>query len=136
VPDFEDEDVSLSGLVLETDTRLAAFPEGALAGLMPAVPTLERAFSSADHVTVFCRIFQGDRRAKPVALTTRIVDTDGTVVSDTSETVTPERFAEAESADHRFMLQLADLTAGAYTLVVEARIDDDVSRRRVPFTIR
>ena len=136
VPDFEDDDVSLSGLVLEADTAVPSFPNGTLNRLLPVVPTLAREFSSSDAVTVFCRIFQGDRRAKPVAVTTRILDDDGAIVVETTETVGPERFAEAEAADHRLALPLGELVAGSFTLVVEARIDDDVSTRQVPFSIR
>jgi VWFA-related protein len=136
VPDFEDEDVSISGLVLEGGPALPSFPDRALAGVMPVMPTTERIFDPSDVVTAFCRIFQGDRRARPIALTTRIVDADGATVFDSSETVAPDRFAASESADYRFVLPLGELTAGPHVLSIEAALDDEKIARSLAFTVR
>jgi hypothetical protein len=137
VPNFDKEDVSLSGLVLAGGPLVPSVPEGALSGLMSVVPTTERLFSSTDEVMAFCRIFQRDRRGKPVVLTTRILDRQGTSVFEATETVTPDRFAAAESADHHFAVPLAELTPGACVLSVAAALDKDTSTTRtIAFTVR
>jgi VWFA-related protein len=137
VPDFAREDISLSGVALHGGPALPSVPEDALASLLPVVPTTERVFSAADAVTAFVRIFQRDRRARPVTLTTRILDREGATVLETSETVAPDRFAASESADHAFALPLATLPAGAYVLSIEAALDAErKATREVPFTVR
>ncbi len=137
VPDFEKEDVSLSGLVLEGGPVVPSVPLDAFPAVMPVVPTTERVFSSGDEVAVFCRVFQRDRRPKPIALVTRIVNREGTAVFERPETLAPDRFAPGGSADHRLALPLGELGPGAYTLSVVATLDADSSATRtIPFTIR
>ena len=137
VPDFEREEISLSGLVLEGGPHVPSVPEGTFAGLMPVVPTTERVFSAADRVAAFCRIFQRDRLGRPVVVATRVVGRDGTVVMDSTETLAPDRFADAESADYRFALPLDKLAPGAYVLSIRAALDDgNVATREIPFTVR
>ncbi len=137
VPDFEKEDVSLSGIVLGGGPVVPSVPEGTLSGLVPIVPTTERVFSSTDAVTAFCRIFQRDRRGKPIVVTTRVATRGGTSVFEASETVSPDGFAASESADHQFPLPLGELKPGAYVLSVVAVLDKDTSvTRTIPFTVR
>ncbi len=137
VPDFERDDISLSGVVFSGGPPAPSVPDGAFAALMPVVPTAERLFSTTDEVTVFYRIFQRDRRARPVSVATRLMGPDGAAVVDTTETVTPDRFSANESAEVTFRLPLAELGPGPYVLVIDAALDAEKrARREIPFSVR
>jgi len=135
VPDFDREDISLSGIVLAGGPPWPSVPADAFAELMPVRPTTERLFDATDTVSAFVRVFQ--RRNRPVTVTTRILDRDGGVVHETTETLQPDRFAGNDSADLTFQLPLAELRPGAYVLSVEAAMDAQrKTSREVHFGIR
>jgi hypothetical protein len=137
VPDFAREDVSLSGLALAGGPAVPSVPAGALAALLPVVPTTERVFAPADAVTAFCRIFQRDRRPRPVTVTVRITDGQGATAFEASDTVSADRFTETGAADHMVPLPLARLPPGAYRLSFEAALDASrTAGRAVRFTVR
>src|SRR5690606_36623210 len=74
VPDFADEDLSLSGVVMERAGSGAALPD-ALTDLLPIVPTTVRTFRVDDNVAAVLRIHQhGRRRPEPAHVEARIVD--------------------------------------------------------------
>ena len=137
VPDFAREDVSLSGLLLAGGPAVPTEGADAFGDLVPVVPTTERLFDSSDTVTVFGRLYQRDRRPRPIMVTTRVVDASGAVVHEASETVAAERFGAGGAADVTWPLPLATLIPGAYELQVVATLDRErTATRTATFGVR
>jgi VWFA-related protein len=120
VPDFANEELSLSSVLLERKPAIA-IRNGVLVDTVPAVPTTVRTFAQRDQVEAFLRIYQGGRKAlSRASIATRIVnDRDATVFEQTTDLGT-ERFAQDRSADHSIELPLTRLPPGEYLLRAEA----------------
>jgi VWFA-related protein len=137
VPDFSKEALSLSGLALSVSPSVVSGPKGALASVMPIVPTTMREFRTGDRVTAFLQAYQGGARPVVAAtVTVRMVDAQGASVFETTEAVGPERFGAARAADLRFDVPTAQLRRGPYLLTVEANISKASARRKVRFAVR
>jgi VWFA-related protein len=137
VPAFAKDALSLSGLVIGVTPPVVSGPTGALASLVPIVPTTLRDFTKDDQVTAFLRIYQGGARPLvPVDVAVRIVDGQGATVFETSEKVAADRFGTARAADHRFDLPIARLVSGEHLLTVEAMSGKASARRDVRFRVR
>ncbi len=135
VPDFRGDRLSLSGIVLSRVTGGAALPDD-LAALVPANPTTERSFSSADSVALVVRLYQGGRKPmEPVRLSTTIVDGSDRKVFVTDSTIEFAAFIDRH-ADYRVQLPLERLSAGEYLVQVEAAEEGASVRRAIRFTVR
>jgi VWFA-related protein len=137
VPDFAKAPLSLSGVVVSTIPAPSSTPAGALARLLPAVPTTRRAFSPADGALAFLQICQGgDKPLAPVTLGVRIVNDRNATVSTSTESLTPERFGTTRAADYRYTLPLKTLAPGEYLLTFEVTLGKTTARRDVRFTVK
>jgi len=137
VPDFSEQPLSLSGIVLGAAAGPLAAPKDAFAGLLPIVPTARRTFTSADRVTAFVRVYEASKKPSvPVTLTARILDTHDAVKSADTVTLAAERFNDTRAVDHRIELPLSTLGGGEYLLVVETTAGERSARRGVRFSVQ
>jgi hypothetical protein len=136
VPDFSEQPLSLSGLVLAATPSVLSAPKDAFASLLPVVPTAQRHFARTDRVTAFLRVYQkAGKPAQPASVTARIVDvSDGVLVNEVAS-LTADRFAANHAADHRIDLPLERLGVGEYLLTIEAAQGENTARRGLRFTV-
>ena len=135
VPDFSQQPLSLSGIVLGATAGPLSAPKDALAALLPIVPTARRSFTSADRVTAFVRVYQASKKTPlPATVTARIVDAKDAVAFTETTTMAAERFAAGYAADYRIELPLATLAGGPYLLTIDASAGQSSARRGVRFS--
>jgi VWFA-related protein len=136
VPDFSEQPLSLSGLVLAATPSVLSAPKDAFASLLPVVPTAQRHFARTDRVTAFLRIYQRvSKPAQPARVTVRIVDVSDRVLVNEVASLAADRFAANHAADHRIDLPIERLGAGEYLLTIEATQGEHTARRGVRFTV-
>ncbi len=138
VPDFAKAPLSLSGVAISVDPGHAAAPRGALAALIPVVPSAQRSFAPADGVSAFVRIYQGGTAA-PVSVTFAVTITDdrNEEVVKASDNLTPTAFtASTRAADRTIGIPVDKLTPGDYLLTIAATAGANQARRDVRFTVR
>ena len=138
VPDFGKEKLSLSGVVLNNALPSAPVaPPRVLRDITPLAPTTERAFTAADIVTAYLRLYQGGTSTlAPVTLKTHIQDAAEKSMFDKTESLAADRFATERAAEYQLRLPLATLTAGDYLLTFEATSGKVNVRRDVRFQVR
>ena len=137
VPDFAQQPLSLSGIVLTVSPAVPSAPTDALTNLLPVVPTARREVARTDRATAFVRVYQdGQRYRMPATVTARIVDTSDRLVLDEVTPLPADRFTDNHSADYRLELPLERLEAGEYLLTIEATEGKHTARRGVRFTVR
>lgn len=137
VPDFAKAPLSLSGVLMSLTPGVPVAPAEALSGVVPVLPTTERAFARTDRVSAFLRVYQGGgAKIAPVSVAIRIVDDHDKTVIDQKDPFGVDRFATARAADERFALPLAQLAPGEYLLTFEATMGKAVARRDVRFSVR
>jgi hypothetical protein len=134
VPNFADEPLALSGLVLEAMPSPGSAPTDEFAGLLPLAPTARRTFARTDRARAMLRVYQLKTRTfLPATVATRITDATNVVVSDSATTVKTEGSLEA---DHRFDLPLDRLAAGEYLLTVDVEAGGRKAQRALRFTVQ
>src|SRR5690606_11306229 len=106
VPDLTRPAVALSGIVLSTGApAVPTTTMDRIEPITPVVPTSVRAFSRADQVTGFVRIFQGGSSLpEAVDVVVSVVGADDREASRTSDTIAADAFRPARSADYTFKL--------------------------------
>jgi len=129
VPDFANEAVSLSGLVIEQKTSRDPMPVArreALAPVLSFIPSLTREFTRADEAWAFTRAYRGKEGGKfPISMKSTITRLDdGTTVWTSPE----EPASDRPSAEYRVALPLSQLSIGSYRLRVEAAGASKASR--------
>jgi VWFA-related protein len=137
VPDFAQQPLSLSGIVLAVSPAVPSAPADAFANLLPIVPTARRDFARTDRTTAFLRVYQRAKdTAMPVNIAARIADTNNRLVLNEVASLTADRFAGNRSADYRLELPMERLASGEYLLTIEATEDKYTARRGVRFSMR
>jgi VWFA-related protein len=137
VPDFSQQPLSLSGIVLGAATGPLSAPKDAFATLLPIVPTARRTFDAADRVTAFVRVYEASKKpAIPAAVITRILDANDGVAFNDTVTIAADRFRDTHAADHRIELPLSTLARGQYLLTMETTAGEYAARRGVRFTVQ
>lgn len=119
VPDFERAPVSLSGLLVFTESGRARTVSAS--GPFPQAPATRRTFAQAERVAASIQVVQ--RRDSPVAsmpVSVRVFDAEGAARFERAETLASDAFDTARQAMYSFVLPTDALETGAYTLVVEA----------------
>jgi VWFA-related protein len=137
VPDFDQQSLTLSGLVLFDARAPTATPTEALGGIVDTPPTTRRDFTMADDVSAFARVYQRPGM-EPSAVTVafRILD-DGSREVDAGRTVfSAEQFTPTGAVDARFALPLDLLSPGAYVLRLEASAGTVSSSRALRFRVK
>jgi VWFA-related protein len=137
VPDFAQQPLSLSGIVLAATPSVPSAPRDAFTNLLPLMPTAQRTFAPTDRATVFLRVYQDAKATvKPATVTARITDAADRVVFDQAAPLTADLFTATHGADYRLELPLERLASGEYLLTIDAAQDGRVARRGVRFTVR
>jgi VWFA-related protein len=137
VPDFARAAVSLSGVAVSLLPTPPSVPPGALADVVPQVPATRRTFAPGDAAAAFVQVVQGgDKPPVAVALATRVVNDRNVAVVRDTQTLAPERFGLARTADVRYVLPLTTLAPGEYLLTFEATLGKATARRDVRFTVK
>jgi VWFA-related protein len=137
VPDFARVPLSLSGAVLTSAAAPPSAPEGALATLLPVVPTSEREFTASSQVRAFLRVYEGGKEPlAPVVMKITMLDNKDVAVFATSAVIPPARFTVDRSADFTFDLPLASLEPGQYALMFETTMGKATARRDVVFAVK
>lgn len=136
VPDFSDEDLSLSGVIIERVGAGAAVPEDLVSFVAPSATT-ERSFGPGDRASAVLRVYQkGRRRPEPVRIEARIVDERGQIVFSDETTIDAESFADRKEAQYRVDVPLDRLVPGEHLLAIEATSGDASARRDLRFSVR
>jgi VWFA-related protein len=137
VPDFSQQPLSLSGIVLGASPTVPSAPQDAFLNLLPFVPTARRQFVRTDRVTAFLRVYQeAGKPARPVAVATRLVDATDRVLTNAVAPLAADRFTGDRGADYRVDIPLDQLGSGEYLFVVEATQGPHTARRGVRFTMQ
>lgn len=135
VPDFGEAPVSLSDVVLSTVPELHAAPRGALAGLLPVVPTSNRQFPRTIRLSAFGRVYQKERDAPSTAsVTATVVSAFGAEVAKFDHTLGPERFKSGD-AEYSLDIPVSALVPGQYLLTVQAAAGAATAARHVRFQV-
>jgi VWFA-related protein len=137
VPDFDNQPLTLSGVVLLDSRAPTATPAEALAGVLDIAPTTRRDFTSSDDVFALARVYQ-KRGRPPTAVTVvfRILDSALSEATARQITLMPDQFTTSGGADARFAVPLDTLSPGSYVLRMEASAAGAASVRDVRFTVR
>ena len=138
VPDFGKSDVSISGIVLtsQSASRIpTARPDPAFKGVLPAATTALRVFPRTDTVTLLAELYD-NRKPPHASLTVRtsVVAESGAEVFSASE----ERAATSAGARYIANIPLAHAAPGRYVLRVTAAKSKDgkpVVERAVVFRV-
>jgi len=137
VPDFAEQPVSLSGVVLSVAPSWPAAPSQGFPDLLPIVPTTRREFAPTDRVSAFIRVYQSVKEAPQSAnVRAQILDPTGRVVTTDALSFDAEQFARNRSADYRIRLPIDRLTAGEYLLTVDAGRGTHTAQRSIRFRVR
>jgi VWFA-related protein len=118
VPDFEKDALALSGLVLTSATAGLVPTAGAaplVKEVLPGPPTANRTFYPFDTLALFMEIYEGEKVAHTLDVTTTLTAADGHVayrVNDERSTAT----AKGASIVHTAQVPLKDIPPGIYTL--------------------
>jgi hypothetical protein len=137
VPDFAQQPLSLSGLVLAVTPGVPSAGRETFANLLPVVPSAQRDLARTDRATAFLQVYQdADRPPLPASVTARITDTSDRIVLDEVTPLPADRFAGKHGADYRLELPVERLERGEYLLTIEATQDKNTARRGLRFTVR
>lgn len=138
VPDFSKEPLSLSGVIVSAKPARVAAPYFATETVSPIVPTTRRVFTHEDRVSTFLRAYQAKVDVfAPVQVAIRIVDDHDNVISDTTQTLSPDDFSKkTRSADVNYALPTVNLAPGNYLLTFEATTATHKARRDIRFSVR
>jgi hypothetical protein len=126
IPDFSDDALSMSGLVL-TSRAAAAVPTAGsipeISNALPAPPTTARAFSTADELAVLAEIYDNEtRHSHSVDITTSLkVEGNVPVFSNTETRSSTELGGTRGGFGHTAKIPLKDFAPGLYVLRVEAK---------------
>jgi len=137
VPDFVQDPLSLSGLVLSTDPAEFAAPRQALSSFLSVIPTARRVFAKTDRVDVVFRVYQGRKdpvRSVPLQILVRAAN--GTTEFEQQETLDSGRFGRGRTTEYRLRLPLGRLPSGPHLLSIDAGTGKDVVQRQVRFETR
>jgi VWFA-related protein len=142
VPDYSITKFALSGMVL-TSTSAGAFatpePDAALKSVLPAPPTVRRAFRADETLAFYAELYDGSSplaHVVDITMTVRSASDGREVVKTTDERAIPA--GGGVRTQHVAMtVPLKELAPGAYVLRVEAvsRLGNQFVFRELPFTV-
>jgi len=137
VPDFVEQPLSLSGLIVAASPAPPSAPVDAFKGLLPIVPTARREFVRTSRASAFVRVYQRLKDApQPVSVTAQIHDTAGRVLMKDAATLDAAQFTSSHAADYRIALPIERLIPGEYLLSIEAAQAQYSAGRALRFSVR
>jgi hypothetical protein len=136
VPDFAEQPLSLSGIVLSVAPAWPTAPPQGFPDLSPIVPTTRRDFTPTDRVSAFIRVYQkASEPSQLIDVKAQITDVTGKVVTTDAASFGAEQFTQSRSADYRVRLPVDRLSPGAYLLTLDAVRGQHSVRRTVRFQV-
>jgi VWFA-related protein len=136
VPDFRKQAVTLSGVALGVQPGVPSTPLGALAPILPIVPSTRRQFTQSDVVTGFVRLYQGlSRPATPGYFVAEVRNEQDQVVYRQETRITTQSMGAGRATDINVHVPVDRLPLGSYLLAVEARHGSETATREVRFDI-
>jgi hypothetical protein len=137
IPDFQLEELSASGVLVEAEPGDPVAPPGAFDALVPVIPTSNREFRREDRVTAFMRIYQGLKASLlPVTVVTKIVDEKDRTVGEGRDRLEVNRFnVGGRAADYRFPVPTLALPPGRYLMSFDISVGPTHTNRSVQFTV-
>src|SRR5262245_3691413 len=133
IPDYRNDELTLSGLVLNVTPAPRVAPAGALSDVMPLSPTARRTFRRTDRVTAWLRLHRSKNAGGTV--TTRLTNAENEMIAELTQVIETPAGGDPRTADHRIDLPIEDLVPGEYLVTVEVAAGDDRARRDARFTI-
>ena len=152
VPDFNRDPASISGVVLSATPGRPSAPRDLFKGVLPIVPTAQRAFTPIERATALFYLYQN--AGKPMSsaqIAIRVTDGVGARLINEARTVLVDRFIDAQAAqayqtpsvqsalrvaEIQYQLPLDRLPAGRYLLTFEATVGSTALRRDLQFEVR
>jgi VWFA-related protein len=136
VPDFANEPLTMSGLLLTSTPNPQFAPKSALKPTVPIVPTTRRVFTPDYAAAVFARVYQGGK-GKPVAVATRLTirDEKDAIVIERKQDLPANLFAATHAADLQIDLPMKELPVGSYLVTIETTAGGTTVRRDSRFTV-
>jgi VWFA-related protein len=141
IPDYAKETLSLSGIALASagaSYMPTARSDERLKTVLPAAPMGARGFVRGDQVVAYAEVYDTDKSAHTVDVTTTVTGVDdGAVAFRNTEEHPSTDFQAGHVVGVKAQLPVPDLTAGAYILRIEARSrrGNTVAAREVPFQV-
>jgi hypothetical protein len=113
-------------------------PTGALASLIPVVPTTERGFTASHEASVFVRVYQGGKKpVRALAVEALLTNEGGEETTIRTDRLEAAEFGAQRAADYTVALPLERLAPGSYLLTVSADAGGAASARgHVRFSVR
>ena len=137
IPDFAEQPLSLSGIVVAASPASPSTPMDVFKDLLPIVPTARREFARTGRASAFVRVYQRLREApQPVSVTAQIHDTTGRVLMKDVASLDGAQFGANRAADYRIALPIDRLTVGEYLLSIEAAQGQHSAGRALRLTVR
>jgi hypothetical protein len=141
VPDFHADLLSLSGVVLTStraNTLLTVKPDAALEELLPAPPTTERSFTSADILAVAMELYDAVAPPEHIEVVATVIRDDGRLMFRAKEEAAPDGW-NGQRYVYKVLIPMRDLAPASYTLNIEARspsaTNTPILSRTVPFQL-
>lgn len=137
VPNFAEQPLSLSGVVVAASSAPPSAPLNAFKDLLPIVPTARREFARTGRASAFVRVYQRLKDApQPVTVTAQIHDTAGRVLMKDDASLDAVQFGSNHAADYRIALPIERLGPGEYLLAIDATQGKYATGRSLRFTVR
>jgi hypothetical protein len=133
VPLFGSAPLSLSDVIVETTTRMAAPPESAVP---VSAPTTRRVFEPDESVRALMQIYQGTQRTGavvPVSVRTSILDANGRAIRDQYLALQAKNFTNRRAA---LAVDIGQLPRGEYVLSVDASLERQKASRILHFAVQ
>jgi len=126
VPDFREQPLMMSGLVLTSSSAAAIASAGAiaeLAGVLPAPPTTARVFGVNDEIALLAEVYDNQPSGQPhlVTITASLKPEGGRAVFSTNEQRSSKELGGRKGGfGYTARIPLKDVAEGLYVLRVEA----------------
>jgi len=133
VPNFANEDLALSGVLVERSPSTAVANPGELASVTSVKPTASRTFAPSDRMRAFLRVYEKNR--KGVHVVARVANERDESVFGRTEDLAAASF-NSGSADYQVEIPMAEFRPGRYLLTIEASSGEKRLSRTVRFEVR
>ena len=137
IPDFAKAPLSLSGVLLQvTPTPPLIYGASNILAGLPSAPTTSRAFTAANRVKAFLRVYQGSGvKLAPVQFTMYVLDESGAKVYEQASELAPALFATNRGADVTVDVPVRRFSPGLHLLRIEVFNGSATARRDVTFRV-
>jgi hypothetical protein len=137
IPNFERDDLSLSGLVVGAAPSAPLAPSDAFGDLLPIVPTAQREFTRTSRVAAFVRAYQGGNDSPgSVTMTARLVGVSNEPIFDETTTLAAAKFVASRNADYLIEIPVAGLPPGPFLLTLTGTLGNKKVERHLRFEMK